>query len=637
MNIRLYINDNPVTLKPGEKVAYTSQVSDLAELRNYQAGFTRTFQAPKTDQNRKALGLADELNNSERAEYKIHNAKLWVDGSPLISSGTAIIKSVGEYFNISVFDGLFELFENLEGLTLHDISTLSNYDHVWDASTAGGAMANTGGHIYPIIQYGNLTTANNTIDIATSPAGFFIHTLITDLLADQGYTVAGDLASDTFYKSLVLPQSKGRFEHSDRYLAERGIDLSLQSAQNVSSFSVSAGTDVYINTVNLSPSGIYTATDSLTFDISGNITVEDFTENESGGTITMKLAIYKNRATTPVILASTDITANGTYSVSAASASLSAGETVELVILATYTISSGSVTSSFNIVSGSMFSGSIDRTIDIGETVTPEAYLPKLSQKNLVKAIGQMFGVIFDVDPSAKTLTFRQFKEVAQAIPNALDWSSKLARLPKWPNGQNYVEKTSKIGNYGQKTWLKFREDPNVLENYADAYFEIDDATLPAQRDAFVLPWAASISEEVTTHTELVAKIITSGANVVGETQQRIVYIDRNNNAVTLDDGTSTSNVNTNVPWGRFIDPNNTQNLGFTNSLKSEHYSEFEKMLQDAVKLRLLLNLKSADVANFDHFRPVYFSQFKAFFYINKIEDFVSGTLTEVEAIRIKQ
>jgi hypothetical protein len=58
-------------------------------------------------------------------------------------------------------------------------------------------------------------------------------------------------------------------------------------------------------------------------------------------------------------------------------------------------------------------------------------------------------------------------------------------------------------------------------------------------------------------------------------------------------------------------------------------------MLAKSALRRARFNLPAYEVAGFKHDIPVYLSQYKAFFYVNKIENYVNGRLCTVELIKL--
>lgn len=644
MKSEIYINEQILELYPNTVIATTFQIFDLGGLRDYQVNHTNRIKVPKTALNKEALGFAEEISSSARNPYKKHNIRILQDGVEIIPDGVGVINSVDNDYQITVYSGLFDLFEVLNGLTLHDITTLSNYDHEWTRINGSNSALNTSGYIYPAIQYGTMKGTHNNLDMRYTFPSFFVHTLVSDLIQDQGFSKSGSILSDDFYLKWALPFSQSKYKHSDRFANERSFENQLGQTYVMGDTYSATTTNKLASLLPLQPNQTFTNIGSSTIDCTINITVTDFSKSaQSGDSVSPKIAIYKNSGGTPVVLASQTITADNSYTVSLAGISLTNGETLEAAILADYVNTTG-IPSAYGmkITSCSMYSAPIERNISFGETVTPEAYLPKYNQKEFLKAVGQMLGLIFVVDSRAKKITFRQVSEIFKNKHKAKDWSSKLVKPDTYDPEQWYVNKETILSNqYGQKSYLRYKNDDTVISEYGDSYLDVNNETLEKTKDIVNLPWAASESDLTMLHNKYLAVIPfweDDGAGgwqeVKEKPQQRFVYIDRADSTLDYIDGSGTFSVAIDAPYAKFKDPTEAKNLDFVN-LKANHYSEFQNALTDAVKLTALFYLTPVDVVDFDHFTPVYVDRFDGFFYVNRIINFVRGKVTKVELVKI--
>jgi len=75
-------------------------------------------------------------------------------------------------------------------------------------------------------------------------------------------------------------------------------------------------------------------------------------------------------------------------------------------------------------------------------------------------------------------------------------------------------------------------------------------------------------------------------------------------------------------------------NISFQTYLDT-YYLLFVKLLQNYKKINVFLNLNSLDIYNLDLFKPIHIKQLGANFYINKVINYQTGKLTEVELIQI--
>ena len=64
-------------------------------------------------------------------------------------------------------------------------------------------------------------------------------------------------------------------------------------------------------------------------------------------------------------------------------------------------------------------------------------------------------------------------------------------------------------------------------------------------------------------------------------------------------------------------------------------YAGLSRLLTKTNVLNAKFNLPVYEVAGLKHYIPVYLSQYKAYFYVNKISNYVSGKLCNVELIKL--
>lgn len=72
-------------------------------------------------------------------------------------------------------------------------------------------------------------------------------------------------------------------------------------------------------------------------------------------------------------------------------------------------------------------------------------------------------------------------------------------------------------------------------------------------------------------------------------------------------------------------------------SVADTHYKSIFNSLQTPQVITTKFNLSAIEVTNWDFTRPVYISQFNAFYYVNRIEQFKVDNLTQLELVRISK
>jgi hypothetical protein len=65
------------------------------------------------------------------------------------------------------------------------------------------------------------------------------------------------------------------------------------------------------------------------------------------------------------------------------------------------------------------------------------------------------------------------------------------------------------------------------------------------------------------------------------------------------------------------------------------NYAGLSRLLTKTNLRRAKFNLPVYEVAGLKHYIPIYLSQYKAYFYVNKINNFVPGKLCTIDLIKL--
>jgi len=272
-----------------------------------------------------------------------------------------------------------------------------------------------------------------------------------------------------------------------------------------------------------------------------------------------------------------------------------------------------------------------------GATIKVSEIQHDMTQTEFFKGIMNAFGIVGGVDDYTKTIVLNTFESIKDNIINANNWSSKVdfGIVP---------EVKFRDGNYAQKNYFKYKIENDVVDNYnynatfwelifgsTDSQFygsgviNIDDKTLPAEKDMFVLPFAASISNAV--------PVVNEDYSVDKFTQRLFVFYGRDTNPTS-------SQVT-------FWDISRSRTLAYSHyfasndNMKKRYYSVVEQILTRFKKVTIYVKLNEMDIVNLDYSIPVYLDitikniTINAYFYINRIENFQEGKTTKVELIRL--
>ena len=264
-----------------------------------------------------------------------------------------------------------------------------------------------------------------------------------------------------------------------------------------------------------------------------------------------------------------------------------------------------------------------------------------MTQKDFLKSIANMLGIIFIPNNDSKNIEFVQFKKLYDNLPLAKDWSKKLA--------ENEEQKISfRASTYAQKNnCLYTTDDTNLLSGLGNSFFNINDKNLDSSKDVITLPYAASEEvirlKETVYHPDGYSVIQVKkleGFQFKNNTKPRICYVD----IITIDyfsfykvtvNGSSSGDYG--YPYFPLTYFNRVDEMSLNWArLLEENYKELTtQMLNEYKSVVAKFNLTINDVTDFDHMIPIYIEKYGAYFYVNTIKEFMKGKLTEVQLIRM--
>jgi hypothetical protein len=277
-----------------------------------------------------------------------------------------------------------------------------------------------------------------------------------------------------------------------------------------------------------------------------------------------------------------------------------------------------------------------DAQIAYNSIVDPRLYLPSMTQTDFIKMICNLFALIPDVNPRDRTIRFWNYIELYDNISIARNWSAYLSERDD--------EVEFKYGEYAQHNYLKYKESGDVIPDNGKGDMEIDDTTLKESKDIiqlnistcdYVTILATNFSVDISRINFNKWNDSASNYDAAKNIDPRIVYIDftkeiasplyqkefwiRENPTPLVGDWGVTSH--------QIITPKkaSSSEVAFSNLIY--YYASLSRMMTRANIRKMKFNLPVYEVAGFKHNIPVYLSQYKAYFYVNKINNYIAGQL----------
>jgi len=629
-----------------ETIDIDYRIFDLATLGTIESDKSLPIVAPFTQANNRAFGHLNDFATENNKPKRKLKASVLEDGAPIMQNAIARITKTGNGYELEIGAGNYSLFESIRNLKLQDLDWLE-YDHFWTLENVHASRNNTAGYIYLATDYfaDPATALIDNIDRVIRadyiyPATF-VHTILTKIGEYTGIKLVGDFLESSEFKSLVLPFSRTdyvRNNKASRYL----IDVSTPVTDTIGN-GVLGG--LIFNVINSPQENYFTASTASNYGgqlqfadqvrVKGRIKMN--INNGSGSNRVLTISRTESRflgisgafqqflTTVPLPPGSTyyeydfeGVAENNEDRQQITFSFSTDGFNVTVDAGANLTIYEATILRGQEIKYNTPFGNS--KTINY---VTLSSAMPDMNCGDLLKALGNMFGLIFQYDGLTNTVKVERFRKLYENQAIAEDWTDKI-NMPS-------VAVEYELGNYGQLNRMLL-DNPDTLDRLLGSYtFTIDNEHLDPEIEVFKLPF--QYTESVLRLEDLaIASIPILQAeedpdnpgqyiySLGGDTRPRILALKQltpTGDPLDYYDGTATLS-STNVPVGYFFDAGQAFNLDL-NSLINTYNPERIGMLQKSRKANMQVDLKLTDMVNLDFFVPVYVRTWGKYFAKHKV------------------
>jgi hypothetical protein len=639
MSKQLIINDETIDLGEDTHVALTYQVADIASIENRKGNVSNDFSLPKTINNNNILGQSHKVSSASDVPYQRNSARYKQDGIELfVNSFAELISSENEY-KVMLLNGNADFFDKLGDTNLRDLDW-SDFDHQWNLTDAMASFGNTTGYIYPICDYGILSDTTEEIYLQEMFPAPFYSELFERIASHIGWTVAGDILSEAIFQNAILAWSNDDWLHPESFITGKGA-LGTEAVSAQQQITYLGGSGIQFTTIELAPST----------NISGDAyTASDYMYAKVTLTVDWTFSCGTGSSPADHVYASIQVY-NQTKGLLLAQAQINPMQQLNLNGTRTGTVTQDCEFDQNDvIISRIMLSGNCDVVIDIDNvellieplrdirlnaTIDFASTLPDMSCKDFLKGVMNQFCLIPDANSLTSVITFRKLDEVTQSKPTALNMTSK--RM----SGSESIK--YKLNNYAQTNKLKYKIDEGVPTDLGSHEFNVVNETLDEKKDLIELPFGAS---------DMVKRLYYSGARLdvprinklgtnrtrgdINRTSPRPLILKTQTLAYNLKfkDGYQTINEDTDIPLCYFSLTGESYTLDWE-YLWENYYQTLEAMLDKTKVIETYYKLNTLDLVNFSNFQCWYDDEFACYLYIQKIDNYVKGKLTRVEAIKI--
>lgn len=641
--VELYLNNQKVDLRGNETIATDYSIAPIGNIASRGSAKSVTFKLPLTANNREIIENANVIVNSTVIPYRLVPAKLYANGLTQ-QIEFAQIKSIKDDISITLFGSNVDFFGIVKGLKILDLGDV--WDHQWTRVNTWGSRNNTSGYIYAMIDYNAddyMDPAVKEIDVRTLLPSVFLHSIISEIITQAGFTAEGDFLNDAHYKSVLIPcmsRNLGRYGElllsrahtsADKFITNIAFVDNLVDDYDPLNLIANEAFDVDypgIGSVGVHTLSRYAVPSNLTYRFKVKYDYTGLTAPASE----VLLVRQDLAGTSHVIKPITLISASGSIEFNEVADCL-IGDRVFVIF---FQIGAGM--DSVTILAGSTFEV-VEVTGDpYSNTLDVTANLPDLKQSELLKDTAQKFGLIFQVDNIRKVVHIRQFSEIIDAIPNAKDWSDKV----------DYSEKTELQfdSDYAQLNTCIYEDDDTVIKpEGTDSEITINNAHLKKDLKLFESPFAASELVQRFDNVSIAQIKLFTDYGTADETVDEVEprYLVKRMNFFDefhYTDGTQTDDfTDEEIPVTHFILPGYSFNAGFANNLL-DNSTDLIALIQQFKTVKMLMRITAADINQLDFFIPIWIElvgQIGCYFYISEIKQFkvTNNESTDVELVKL--
>jgi len=568
-----------------DKPAMNYQANNIAELKDRQANYSQALKLPPTKKNCLIFGMSEQFDVVTVFPYQKHNCRLFSNDTVLAGEGSfLVLDKVTDFFETQILSGTADFFELMANQKISEI----NLGYFQRAAHTNGSGYSDTKYVYANATF--ITGGSSVVDNSLLHAYPFIwFRRVIENLMPTGFTLNTNLTNSDWNTKAIsicsLDTDMSSFTPYSGQASQNGSTSTGYVKYNVTSAGSQNNLSSYLNGT----------TSILKYKASFGCTFRLDVDNEPNPyTLTIRASKFPAGGGAEIILVNNYVLSPGDQF--AQILALNYGDELQLTIK---TNNSVSITGNVGIViwSGTDGYGDIDIARNIG-------FDTKL---DLFKSFVQLYGLTVLVDNKSKQVYALSMKNLYANKVNAIDWSDKIQA--------GDPETSFILSGYAQNNYISFEADAN---GYIDkGNFTIQNDILDKWKDLFSIKFESGID-----YLQI--------ANIPLE--------EKDSEGVVSFKGGKPHIVDIMTASGQKYARHST-----VQSFVDSFYPELAAMLDNFKINEEFLSLKDEDVKRYNSiingvpqmFIPVYVQKYGAYFYVNKIVNYISGELTKCQLIKL--
>lgn len=595
MKYKLYIkNDGTWSLLDfgDDMPAFNFQSNNLVGLDSRQSNYSQQLRLPMTTNNKHAFGLCNIFDVVTDFAYQNHECRLYSNEYEIAGRGTVLILDrITDFFEVQIISGINTFFDAINRpMSEVDLGSIirnqaaTNPANFTDYYKFAAATFIKGGapiyqtdlqHNYPFVNF------KKVVETIITDKGY---TLSTNLTPSEWNDMYLSLCSDVsnFDEYYGAAEKTGSYPNTGGSPINRAIAFDITENASGKLIGSSSNIQYYVP-----------------FEYSMVLNIDLQTTNAVQTTLSVQIlesgystTIYNMNAPTHKLSLDLKLLPTQTINISC-SLNIAVATTATIDSQITFTMQPQNVP----------FNEKLPFNINLGFT----------SQADVIKVFSQLFALTFQVDYATKTVYAYTMQKIIDNKINTQDWSGKLdtARPP---------EIVHLLSSYAQENIIKFidNEADNVTSQFT---FPSENEQLPKEKILFTLPFEAGRDGYVS--GDYVANIpieqITDTDIIMQGGKPHLVRI--TGSTITFAIGSTSYN----YQKTKHIEVSEIEG----------YYTTLAKMLRKPKMIEVYFLLSDLDISRIDQFTPIYIDKFGAYFYLNKVINYISGQLTKCQLIKL--
>ena len=631
----LYINGQLCDLSNFTRIGLTKQANNIGELQDRQGDFTNTFKLPLTQRNIEIIGVSNDVQSNSSIPYQTLTITYLQDGIPIIANGRGVIEGITNTIDISVTSGNTSLSDAIGDLIVGDLFE-DETPFTWNLANviSGGSY-----WTFPLIDWRiDIDTFfdSDTIDVREMLPCLPIPKLFDKLEDRIGFKFGGAYVNGVDHNSMVLtPSEFVRSQTLTVNFAKCSVtDFKFFNIPYVAPPPTNVTLLLPIKTDTFSNSEFSFTTNSRFIPATNQVGILRFSgflqtfrgSQSSNEDAWIYVTTYIVNHTDSIILSYQQTEVFTTQMNIGAPPNFSIGfQTDEMSFVAgkEYRVYSQLTLQKFNFQTDLLTTWGQTSKFEFQQTSTilfnsdiSFRDLFRMKVVDVFKDILNLRCLMLQTDDYSNITELDYLNKVKQNEP--LDWTDKLAN--------DVPELSFLFGKYARRNWLRFKNNTNVPDQLGDAYFDVSNMNLEAEKDMIKISHPATEQRSKFNGFNIPKVKALNSTKQWQKPDYRLLQVVKQDTDfdVNYTDGTTTSAVDTQIPFANFVSGD---------ALISSYYTTIQAILDKSKVIQLPFRLTPLDVQNVNHLTPIKVDCFGTF-YLNKIENF-KDEITICELVRL--